>query len=57
MTKRLDVTARQVEAICLGAEKAGHIPVIEIGNLLVRLIPASQIPNSPIIDTKRKGYL
>ncbi|MEJ5082378.1 hypothetical protein [Ochrobactrum sp. MYb379] len=32
MTKRLDITARQVAAICEGAKKADCIPEIKIGN-------------------------
>lgn len=42
MTKRLDITARQVTAICEGAKKAGFIPEIKIGNAFIRLVPASQ---------------
>lgn len=42
MTKRLDITARQVAAICEGVKKAGFIPEIKIGNAFIRLVPASQ---------------
>ncbi|MCK4207215.1 hypothetical protein J3U99_20825 [Brucella pituitosa] len=42
MTKRLDITARQITAICEGAKKAGFIPEIKIGNAFIRLVPASQ---------------
>lgn len=57
MTKRLDVTARQVTAICIGAEKAGHIPEIKIGNAFIRLVPEDHVEDSPRIDNKGKGYL
>lgn len=39
MTRKLDMTAKQVQAICNGAEKAGFIPEIKIGNAVVRLVP------------------
>ncbi|MEJ5087130.1 hypothetical protein [Brucella pseudogrignonensis] len=42
MTKRLDITARQIAAICEGAKKSGFIPEIKIGNVFIRLVPASQ---------------
>jgi hypothetical protein len=35
----LDLTQRQVRALCEGAKKAGYVPVVQIGNALVRLIP------------------
>lgn len=57
MTKRLDVTARQVTAICKGAEKAGHIPEIKIGNAFIRLVPEDHVEDNPRIDNKGKGYL
>ena len=42
MPRRLDITARQVTAICEGAKKAGCIPEIKIGNAFIRLVPAAQ---------------
>lgn len=33
------ITQRQVKAICAGARKAGFAPVIEIGNIRIRLLP------------------
>lgn len=42
MTKRLDITARQITAICEGAQKAGFIPEIKIGDAFIRLVPAAQ---------------
>jgi hypothetical protein len=35
----LDLTQRQVKALCEGAKKAGYTPVIEIGNTVIRLVP------------------
>lgn len=39
MTRALALSQRQVRAICEGAKKAGYAPVIQVGNILVRLIP------------------
>lgn len=39
MNRPLDITARQVTALCKGAAKAGCVPVVQIGNTLVRLLP------------------
>ena len=39
MTRALDLTQRQVRAICEGARKAGHTPIVQVGNILVRLVP------------------
>ena len=48
MTRALDLTQRQVEALCKGAKKAGYAPVVQFGNTLVRLIPADHaIPAQP----------
>ena len=48
MTRALDLTQRQVEALCKGAQKAGYAPVVQIGKTLVRLIPADHaIPAQP----------
>ena len=35
----LDLTQRQVRALCQGAKKAGYAPVVKIGNTLVWLVP------------------
>lgn len=60
MSKRLDITARQVTAICEGAKKAGYIPEIKIGNAYIRLIPQDLLNDvsdeMPYVD-KGKGYL
>lgn len=39
MNRPLAITQRQVKAICEGAKKAGYAPVLEIGNVVIRLIP------------------
>lgn len=40
MTGRpLDLTQRQVRALCAGAKKEGFVPVLRVGNIEVRLIP------------------
>jgi hypothetical protein len=36
---RLDLTQRQVRAICEGARKAGFTPEIIVGKTVVRLVP------------------
>lgn len=49
MTGRaLDLTQRQVRALCEGAKKAGYAPIVQIGNVLVRLVPEMHaIPERP----------
>lgn len=48
MTKALAITERQVTALCRGAAKAGYAPVVQIGNVIVRLVPEDQaIPPPP----------
>lgn len=39
MSARLALPERQVTALCRGAAKAGHIAVVNIGGVLVHLIP------------------
>jgi len=39
MTRQLALTQRQVRAICEGAKRAGYAPIIQVGNMLVRLVP------------------
>lgn len=48
MTRHLDLTQRQVRAICEGAKRAGYAPIIQVGNILVRLVPEIHaIPAQP----------
>lgn len=37
--RRLEITQRQIRAVCEAAKKEGYWPVIQVGNTLVRLIP------------------
>lgn len=39
MSKPLPLTQRQVRALCEGAKKAGYAPIVQIGNVMVRLVP------------------
>ena len=39
MTKALALTQRQVRALCEGAKMAGYAPVVQIGDVYVRLVP------------------
>lgn len=48
MSRKLDLSQRQVTALCKGAAKAGYAPVVQIGNTLVRLLPEEHaIPAQP----------
>lgn len=60
MTRHLDLTQRQVRAICEGAKRAGYAPIIQVGNMLVRLVPEDHaiLPQAKTaIDEEPKGYL
>lgn len=60
MTKALALTQQQVRALCEGARKAGYAPILQIGNVLVRLVPEEHaIPAQPNerVDESGKGYL
>ena len=35
----LDLTQRQVRALCEGAKKAGYAPIVRIGNSIITLVP------------------
>lgn len=50
MTRALALPARQVTALCRGAAKAGYIPEVKIGNVVIRLIPAENAQDERIID-------
>ena len=39
MTRKLDLSARQVTAICKGAAKAGFVAEIIVGGIVMRLVP------------------
>jgi len=60
MTKPLALTERQVTALCRGAAKAGYAPVLQVGNVLVRLVPEAHAiphPDEKPLDDQKKGYL
>jgi hypothetical protein len=49
MNRPLELTQRQIKALCRGADKAGYAPILKIGNVIVRLVPkeiATQLPTS-----------
>ena len=51
------ITQRQVRAICSGARKAGYAPVIEIGNIVIRLLPkelALPPPPKELVDEEEE---
>lgn len=59
MNKPLALTQRQIRAICEGARKAGHVPVLEINNVLIRLIPTERaIPPQAkaAVDEKEEDF-
>lgn len=60
MTRALDLTRKQVTALCEGAKKAGYIPVVQVGKVFVRLVPEEhgipRLPNAEV-DGEEKGYL
>ncbi|TWG90373.1 hypothetical protein L598_000700001300 [Mesorhizobium sp. J18] len=39
MSRALALNQRQIRALCEGAKKAGYAPIVQIGNVLVRLVP------------------
>lgn len=60
MTRPLDLTQRQVRALCEGAKQAGYVPVVQVGNMLVRLVPEEHgIParQKDEVDETEKGHL
>jgi len=57
---RLDLTQRQVRAMCEGARKAGFTPEIIVGKTVVRLVPDNRDvrPQADAkVDGTPKGYL
>lgn len=48
MARALALTQRQVKALCEGAKKAGFAPIVQIGDVLVRLVPEDKaVPDAP----------
>ena len=50
MSRGLDLTQRQVRALCEGAKKAGYAPVVRIGKSLVWLVPEDRAIPDPKAD-------
>lgn len=42
-TRPLDLTQRQVRALCEGAKKAGCVAVVEVGKTKVWLVPEERV--------------
>lgn len=51
MSRALALTQRQVKALCEGAKKAGYAPIVQFGNVLVRLVPEDRA--IPVQDQRR----
>ena len=48
MSRPLALTQQQVRALCEGAKKAGYAPIVQVGNVLIRLVPEEHaIPAQP----------
>lgn len=58
MNRPLEITQRQVRAICEGAKKAGCVPVLRIGNVVIRLIPEDRAipPQEKDVDAKEEDF-
>lgn len=57
MNRPLAITQRQVRAICEGARKAGYAPILEIGKVVIRLVPEELAPPPQAkqdVDRKRE---
>ncbi len=54
MTRQLLLPARQVTALCKGAAKAGCIAEVRIGDVVVRLVPASAAKDTRPLDDPEK---
>lgn len=50
MSRALALPARQVTALCKGAAKAGYVPEVKIGDVVIRLIPADHAQAERPID-------
>lgn len=61
VSRALPLKQGQIIALCKGAQKAGHVPVVEIDGVRVLLIPADHAILKPSevkrVDEKGKGYL
>jgi hypothetical protein len=56
MTRAIPLPARQVTALCKGAAKAGYVAEVKIGDVVIRLVPATNPQEPEKVDGKEKGY-
>lgn len=48
MSRALQLTQKQITALCKGAERAGFVPIVQIGEVFVRLVPEEHaVPADP----------
>lgn len=53
MTRALALSKRQVTALCKGAEAAGFVAEVKIGDVVVRLVPKAEAqPERPLDEGK-----
>lgn len=57
MPRKLDLTARQITAICKGAARAGYTPIVEIGNIKISLVPNSAVVPAQAEDQPSKRLM
>jgi len=61
VSRALPLKQGQIIALCKAAQKAGHVPVVEIEGVRVLLVPANHdiLKTAEIkrVDDKGKGYL
>ncbi len=48
--RALALPARQVTALCKGAAKAGYVVEVKIGDVVMRLVPASHAQETAKVD-------
>lgn len=51
MSRALALPARQVTALCKGAAKAGYVPEVKIGDVVIRLVPEDHAQKNRGIDS------
>lgn len=54
MNRPLALTQRQIRAIIEGASKAGLAPILQVGNILVRLVPKDVAEKLPIEEPPKE---
>lgn len=51
MSRPLELKQKQITALCKGAKAAGYAPIVQIGNVWIRLVPEEQA--IPPLEEKR----